>query len=74
MFEAYVEDEHLRITPINPKEGYEGDRLKLDLVSLIEGEFSFGYLNGYGRRLYKNIECHVGFWKDSVPFGKFILY
>ena len=33
-----------------------------------------GYANGYARRLYGGSQCHVGYWKDSEPWGKFQWY
>lgn len=50
------------------------NRLQRNLIMLTEGQMFNGSLNGYGRRFYKDIECQVGYWKDSLPYGKFILF
>lgn len=50
------------------------NRLQPELLFITEGQYQNGHLNGFGRRLYKDKQCQIGFWKDSEPFGKFQLY
>lgn len=50
------------------------ERLKPELLFITEGQYQNGHLNGFGRRMYKNIQCQIGFWNNSEPYGKFQLY
>ena len=39
-------------------------------LSITEGHFKFGKLNGFGRVIDKDAEWTIGFWKNGVPWGK----
>ena len=44
------------------------------LISISEGQLENGLLHGYGRKITKDGESQVGFWKQGHPYGKFAYY
>lgn len=45
---------------------------QLEILDVTEGEFRYGKLNGYGRKIdARTGACEVGFFEDGVPMGKY---
>lgn len=70
-YQITTQDYHERYNPLTET---KLNRLKPELLFVTEGQYQNGYLNGFGRRLYKNEQCQIGYWRDSMPYGKFQLY
>ena len=67
-FEVVVTDDH---SDYNPTLESDINRLKLDLLFMTEGMYFNGSANGFARRFYQDKLVEVGFWEDSIPWGKF---
>jgi len=70
-YEVHTKDHHQQFDPrISTPEMIK----QLELNFIIEGQFFNGSLDGYGRKFYRNREFQVGYWKNSLPYGKFSRY
>lgn len=67
-FQVTNQDYHQRF---NALEKSKLNRLQPELLFITEGQFQNGSLNGFGRRLFKNEQCQIGYWRDNEPYGKF---
>lgn len=50
------------------------DYSKNKMVSIHEGEFSKGLLEGYGRKISVDGTAEVGYFIQDLPYGKFMVY